>query len=105
MFAPTDDETRKQQFIDSMSAMPDDIAVAALVGLLDFDGPAALAACAVPIVSIGSLSPINTQAQFAEHCPHILVAQTLGAGHFNQLEVPGQVNAMIDDFLRLLPRT
>jgi hypothetical protein len=25
---------------------------------------------------------------------------TLGAGHFNMLEVPEQVNAMIDGFLR-----
>jgi hypothetical protein len=32
-------------------------------------------------------------------CPAITVGQTVGAGHFNQLEVPGQVNAMIERFL------
>jgi pimeloyl-ACP methyl ester carboxylesterase len=102
MFAPSDDEARKAQIIDGMSATPDEVAQAALTGLIEFDGPAALRACTVPIATIGSLSPTNTQADFTAHCPHILVAQTLGAGHFNQLEVPDQVNAMIEDFLRLL---
>jgi pimeloyl-ACP methyl ester carboxylesterase len=104
MFAPMDDETRKQQIVDGMIAMPDDIAVAALAGLLDFDGPAALrAVTALPIATIGSISPINSQAQFQEHNPNLLVAQTLGSGHFNQLEVPDQVNAMIERFITLGP--
>ena len=102
MFAPSDDEARKAQIIDAMSGADDAIAVAALAGLLDFDGPAALRACTVPIATIGSAGPTNTQAQLQEHCPQLLVSQTLGAGHFNQLEVPDQVNAMIEQFLRLL---
>ena len=31
---------------------------------------------------------------------HIVNAQTSGAGHFNQLVVPNQVNDMIDYFTR-----
>ena len=31
--------------------------------------------------------------------PNVMVAQTIGAGHFIQLEVPDQVNAMIERFL------
>jgi pimeloyl-ACP methyl ester carboxylesterase len=31
--------------------------------------------------------------------PDLEVAVTVGAGHFNQLEVPQQVNAMIERFL------
>ena len=31
--------------------------------------------------------------------PRIRTGQTVGAGHFNQLEVPQQVNAMIERFL------
>lgn len=99
MFAPTDDESRKQQIIDGMSSMPDDIAVAAIAGFFDFDGPAALAACTVPIVSIGARAPINDAALLREHCAHIEIGQTVGSGHFNQLEVPDQVNAMIERFL------
>jgi pimeloyl-ACP methyl ester carboxylesterase len=55
----------------------------------------------VPIATIGSLAPTNTAAQLQEHNPNLLVAQTLGAGHFNQLEVPEQVNAMIEQFVRI----
>ena len=34
-----------------------------------------------------------------ELCPTLLTGQTVGSGHFHQLEVPEQVNAMIDRFL------
>jgi len=34
--------------------------------------------------------------------PDLHVGVTFGAGHFNQLEVPEQVNAMIDRFLECL---
>jgi pimeloyl-ACP methyl ester carboxylesterase len=103
MFASTDDEQRKAQIIAAMTGVDPGVAVPAITGLLEFDGPAALRACTVPIASIGSMGPVNDAASLREHCPHLLVAQTLGAGHFNQLEVPDQVNAMIEQFLRLLP--
>ncbi len=34
-----------------------------------------------------------------ELCPHLLYGQTVGSGHFCQLEVPEQINAMIERFL------
>jgi pimeloyl-ACP methyl ester carboxylesterase len=105
MFAPGDDADRKAAIVDSMTDVAGEIAVRVLADLLAFDGPSALAACTVPIVSIGSLSPTNDAAALREHCPHIQIGQTVGAGHFNQLEVPDQVNAMIEQFVRLLPAT
>jgi hypothetical protein len=33
--------------------------------------------------------------------PELLYGQTVGSGHFCQLEVPEQVNAMIDRFLAI----
>jgi pimeloyl-ACP methyl ester carboxylesterase len=103
MFAPSDDGDRKARIIASMTGVPGEIAVRVLADLLAFDGPSALAACTVPIVSIGSLAPTNDAAALREHCPHLQIGQTVGAGHFNQLEVPDQVNAMIEQFVRLLP--
>jgi pimeloyl-ACP methyl ester carboxylesterase len=38
------------------------------------------------------------QAYVAKHLKHVSFAQTVGAGHFPQLEVPAQVNAMIETF-------
>jgi pimeloyl-ACP methyl ester carboxylesterase len=65
----------------------------------EFDGAGALARVTVPVVSIGSAVPANASADLRRLCPGITVGQTVGAGHFNQLEVPGQVNAMIERFL------
>lgn len=37
--------------------------------------------------------------------PRAVIGQTVGAGHFHQLEVPAQVDAMIERFLAVcLPR-
>ncbi|HEY1322714.1 MAG TPA: alpha/beta hydrolase, partial [Streptosporangiaceae bacterium] len=58
-----------------------------------------LAKVTVPVVSIGSAVPANSSADLRRLCPGITVGQTVGAGHFNQLEVPGQMNAMIERFL------
>lgn len=41
-------------------------------------------------------------ARLAELVPTRLLGRTVGSGHFHQLEVPGQVNAMLDRFLRLV---
>jgi pimeloyl-ACP methyl ester carboxylesterase len=38
----------------------------------------------------------------AERIANVTVARTAGAGHFIQLQIPDQVNAMIDRFLELL---
>jgi hypothetical protein len=35
----------------------------------------------------------------AAACPTITIGQTVGSGHFNQIEVPDQVNMMIERFL------
>ena len=37
--------------------------------------------------------------------PAITIGQTVGAGHFLQLEVPEQVNLMIERFLSVNPQT
>jgi hypothetical protein len=33
--------------------------------------------------------------------PHLLTAETLGSGHFSQLFVPDQINAMLSTFVEL----
>jgi pimeloyl-ACP methyl ester carboxylesterase len=36
----------------------------------------------------------------SESLPNVVHGQTVGAGHFNQLEAPDQVNLMIESFMR-----
>ena len=98
MFLPTD-TARRDEIISGMTRLPPAVAAAALRGIERFDGVAALGAVEVPLLTIGSASPTDTAAEFRAACPTITVGQTVGAGHFNQLEVPDQVNLMIERFL------
>ena len=43
--------------------------------------------------------PSSDLARLRQLCPRVVTGQTVRAGHFHQLEVPEQVNAMIDRFL------
>jgi pimeloyl-ACP methyl ester carboxylesterase len=63
-----------------------------------FDRAAALDQIQVPLLVIGSG---GADAELREPCPTIAIGETAGAGHFKQLEVPDQVNAMIDRFLAI----
>ena len=66
--------------------------------ILAFDGEAAAKACRVPALFINAGGIADT-ARFSSLCPQLLVEETKGAGHFHQLEVPKQINAMLDRFL------
>jgi hypothetical protein len=50
----------------------------------------------VPLLVIGSG---RVERGLRDACPGITIGMTVGAGHFNQLEVPDQVNPMIERFL------
>jgi pimeloyl-ACP methyl ester carboxylesterase len=82
-----------------MLATPHHVAVSCVTLMAEWDGEAAARACRVPMLHIGADDPINDAAALRELNPLIRTGQTVGAGHFNQLEVPEQVNAMIERFL------
>ena len=54
----------------------------------------------VPVLHIAAARPTCPPAVLAEAIPDVVTGQTVGAGHFNMLEVPDQVNSMIEQFLR-----
>ena len=82
-----------------MAAVPDHVAQSCIAGMGQWDGPAAAGACRVPAVHIAADEPINDAAALRALNPLLRTGQTIGAGHFNHLEVPDQVNAMIERFL------
>jgi pimeloyl-ACP methyl ester carboxylesterase len=98
MFLPTD-TARRDDIIRGMTTLPPRVAAASLRAIDRFDGVAALGKVEVPVLTIGSASPSDSAAEFRAACSTITVGQTVGAGHFNQLEVPEQVNVMIERFL------
>jgi len=98
MFLPTD-TVRRDEIIDAAGRVPGPIAAAAIRGLIDFDGAAAFGAVRIPVLSIRSGLPGDAPSDLRAACPTITIGQTVGAGHFIQLEVPEQVNHMIERFL------
>jgi pimeloyl-ACP methyl ester carboxylesterase len=100
IFLPTDDSERKVHLVEGLCAVPQHVLVSTWENFLAHNTAAAAAVCTVPILHLGSVFPANL-ARFQELCPQLVVGQTVGAGHFHQLEVPEQVNTMIERFLAI----
>jgi pimeloyl-ACP methyl ester carboxylesterase len=105
LFIPTDDRERKGRILKAMSSAPQHVVVSAFEGLRDYDPTEATGGLAVPAVYIAAdeAQPRSDMNRFHELAPQILYGKTVGSGHFCQLEVPEQVNAMIDRFLTITP--
>jgi pimeloyl-ACP methyl ester carboxylesterase len=100
MFLPTD-VARRQAIIAGFPTVAPGTAAAVLQAMGEFDGESVLGDATVPVLSIGSAVPANSADDLRRACPAITIGQTVGAGHFIQLEVPDQVNAMIERFLAI----
>jgi pimeloyl-ACP methyl ester carboxylesterase len=103
LFIPTDDQERKKRVLESMSSAPQQIMVSTFEALPDYDPTEATGGLAVPAVYIAAdeVQPRSDMTRFHELAPQILYGKTVGSGHFCQLEVPEQINAMIDRFLTI----
>ena len=106
LFIPTDDQERKERVLEGMSSAPQHVMVSAFEGLRDYDPAEATGGLAMPAAYIAAdeLQPRSDMARFHELAPQVLYGKTVGSGHFCQLEVPEQVNAMIDRFLAISQR-
>jgi pimeloyl-ACP methyl ester carboxylesterase len=108
LFIPTDDPQRRARILDAMAATPQHVMVAAMEGLRDYDAAAA-PPCQVPALYVAADEPKPRADldRLRALCPGLYYGQVVGSGHFLQLEVPDQVNAMTDRFLAIAvpPRT
>lgn len=100
MFLPTSDPVFVEDVLRTMSAAPSHVAAGALRGLAAFKGLAVAAECKVPALHLAAASPFNPPHLMSEWIPNVVHGRTVGAGHFNQLEAPDQVNLMIESFMR-----
>ncbi len=101
LFLPTSDKKLVDRVLKVMMAAPAHVAAAAMKGILAFDAPAVAKRCAVPALHLAAAaSPLNPPHLMSQWMPKVVNGWTVGAGHFNMMETPDQVNSMIEGFLR-----
>jgi len=99
-FLPTDDRERKARILEAAPQTPQHVVASVWEdGFFVYDTAAAAAACTAPVLYIDAGTPNTNLGRFGELCPQLVIGRTVGSGHFLQLEVPDQVNAMIERFL------
>jgi pimeloyl-ACP methyl ester carboxylesterase len=99
----TPDVELRRWIVESMCSAPLEVAAAMIRGVNEWDGVAAFESCDVPLLVLRS-TPMGSNApeRLLARKPDVQIGITVGAGHFHQLEVPEQVNAMIERFLASL---
>lgn len=102
-FIPTDDTARRAHILDVMMAAPDNLLVSGAYMLRDHDPSHAKGRITAPTLFIGAdePSPRSDLQRLKEIVPQVEIGRTVGSGHFCQMEVPDQVNAMLAQFLKL----
>ena len=88
-------------------ATPQHVLVSTFESLFPWDAHRArdcAKACQVPVLYIEAAHRLADLDLFAELCPQLVTAKAVGSGHFLSLEVPEQINPMIDRFISLYVR-
>jgi pimeloyl-ACP methyl ester carboxylesterase len=88
-------------------ATPQHVMVSTFESLFPWDAHRArdcAKACQVPVLYIEAAHRLADLDLFAKLCPQLITAKAVGSGHFLSLEVPEQINPMIDRFTSLYVR-
>lgn len=100
IFLPSDDKARRARLHAALLETPQQVLVASWRSFIAYDLQPAADSCRIPLLSVGAVMPSDEQ-RLRAACPQSMFGRSVGAGHFPQLEVPDQINAMIEQFLRL----
>lgn len=100
-FIPASDDALKRRIVEDACRTPQHVAASAFRNLAAFDAEAALAAIKAPLLCIGAEPMVRDEQRLRELRPDVILARTAGSGHFHQVEVPEQVNAMLARFLEI----
>jgi pimeloyl-ACP methyl ester carboxylesterase len=98
----------REQVVSTHCAPDRAVAEEAFASVVGWDGARILPQVQVPVLSIssslGGPGGYTDASRFSAECSQLFTAGVVGAGHFIQLEVPDQVNAMIQRFLWIIGR-
>lgn len=102
LFGPADDPERRRWILEDVARVPPDAGISIWEdGTFGFDDAAAISTCRAPFLYIDAGTPNADLDRLRRLSPDFLLGRTVGSGHFNTLEVPDQVNAMIERFLEI----
>jgi pimeloyl-ACP methyl ester carboxylesterase len=101
MFLANDQSEQRRQYVESMMRVPRPVAAAALRAGDQVDTATALASCELPVLYVAAARAMEDPGLMRQLNPRLCFGQVVGSGHFVQLEAPLQVNAMIEQFVRL----
>jgi pimeloyl-ACP methyl ester carboxylesterase len=100
-FSSHDDRRRKSWILDAAVKTPPHVTSSVWEESIRWDDSSALASCTVPLLYIDAGTPNANLSRAVELQPKMMIGRTVGSGHFSQLEVPEQVNAMLARFLEV----
>ena len=101
----TRDDALARWIVEHM-CLPEQSAAAAVIrGVSEWNGREPFAWCNLPVLLLRSELNDDTDLRLLALKSDLEIGVTVGAGHFHQLEVPEQVNAMIERFLQLDARS
>jgi pimeloyl-ACP methyl ester carboxylesterase len=102
-FSPHDDARRKSWILDAAVKTPPHVTSSVWEESIGWDDANALQRCRVPVLYLDAGTPNADLVRAKELRPEMTIGRTVGSGHFSQLEVPEQVNAMLARFLEIVP--
>jgi pimeloyl-ACP methyl ester carboxylesterase len=100
-FSPHDDARRKSWILDAAVKTSPFVTSSVWEQSIGWDDADALQRCRVPLLYIDAGTPNADLVRASELQPGMIIGKTVGSGHFSQLEVPDQVNAMLARFLEI----
>jgi pimeloyl-ACP methyl ester carboxylesterase len=103
-FIDTDDAERRASVLEHFASMPQAVLASAWQSILETNSASAARALGergTPSLYIGAARPLADLDRLRVLMPSVTIGQTAGAGHFCQLEVPDQVNAMMERFIKI----
>ena len=95
----TNDPNRKDRLLQELLLVEQHVIASTLASYSTYNSVSAAASCKVPVLYVGSGIPFSDLSRFNSLCPQLIVEKTFGSGHYHQLEVPQQINSLIDRFL------
>jgi pimeloyl-ACP methyl ester carboxylesterase len=98
-----DNPELKRWIVDTMCSVPLKVAIPMLRDTTTtWNGVAAMILCRAPLLVIrAQVGGSNDPSRLRALKPDVHIGVTVGAGHFHQLEVPEQINAMLERFMHV----